>query len=133
MSLVRTIFAVLLVLTWFPSSNACLLASAIPGEKSGCCEHEEEKQEGGCDESGTCAKCAPLENGCRLASLEPYVAPVPWFTESEWLTELLRKRTEEIPKELSMAMGNSPPPPQQALWNYVARTALPVRGPSLLA
>ena len=126
MSFVRTLIAALLFLAWMPATNSCLVAAAFPEKISDSCPDE------GDAAGSTCDKCAALENGFQLSLLQPITLDAPAFAEIAWLSAMLRAAMREVSVEpLPTAITESPPARQ--LWTFVARTALPVRGPSLAA
>ena len=126
MPFVRILISALLFLAWMPATNSCLLAAALPECIPDCCANE------GGDDSATCDKCAALENGFQLSLLQPITLDTPAFVEFAWLSEILRVMAREVSDEpLPAAVDGSPP--AMRLWTFVARTALPVRGPSLAA
>lgn len=121
------IIAAILLLGWTPAVNACALAAAFPAEFSDPC----------CDEgapatpdANSCQHCAVLETGFALSSLQTLTLAVPAQRVDEWLTECLALLAKLSAAETTPLEECSPPPEHVPLWHFVARTALPVRGPS---
>lgn len=77
----------------------------------------------------SCQHCVVLETGFALSSLQPLMLAVPARRVDEWLTECLALLAK-LGAETTPMEECSPPPEQVPLWHFVARTALPVRGPS---
>lgn len=127
----RLIVTALALLAWLPASVHCLIAAAVPSVPS-CAAHCHDHEEPGAPVApGECHECLVLE------SAQTTPAPVlalkcPIFSEDVWLSQIAEAslQADELapvwtPRELP-----DPPPP---LSTFVAHTALPVRGPSLLA
>jgi hypothetical protein len=121
MPFVRIIFAALLLMAWLPAANSCLLAAQFPNQIQDCCAEE---GDAGCD------SCTTLESGFQLSLLQAFLLPAPAATEIICLGELLRALAAEVTDDVPASALESPPE-VQSLWEFVARTALPVRGPSL--
>ncbi len=123
----RNSLLVLLFVAWFPAANACTLAAVFPQTFTVCCEGDEGP---GMPCESSCAGCVALENGFSLALLHPFLAPIPVRFEDAGLMRLFASLAaarveQQAPAESTLS------PPEPPLWQFVARTALPVRGPSL--
>lgn len=132
MRLSRAILAAFFALLFVVSTNSCALAAVFENGDA-CCENE--RVPGQSDDqapcrSGTCAPCATLESGVNLAALAPVSVPQAGWTESNALSELLRKSAEiEAATQADPPLVSPPLPPP--VWRLDVTTALPVRGPSL--
>lgn len=126
MRALRPIIAALLFLVWLPAANVCALVEAFPaGGADPCCETESSAPV----PADTCGDCTTLENGFRLSAPAPSVPTLNRGPDA-WLTSLFALIASDavnnsLPVEDSA--GHLEPP----LWQFVSRTALPARGPSL--
>jgi hypothetical protein len=124
----RAIAAVLIVLGCAAFSQTCLIATMVDEQSVDCCEHE---QPGGQAGQKECAQCLTLESGVNRVAPELVAVIEPVATADELhssLFALAMKGAEVAPAlDTSQAFGLT------VLWNFVVRTALPVRGPSLIA
>ena len=124
----RPIIAMLLVLAWVPATNSCALAAMFPQSFAHCADEDGDASKGVPCSSG-CAKCVTLENGSDLSALQAITVDAPDWTEvSEWLRFALTL-VEQEPQEVFPGLSPDERPP----WQVIARTAPPVRGPSLAA
>lgn len=129
MTFLRAIAAALLVLGCAAFSQMCLIASMAPEWTADCCEHEEPAR--GDAGEPVCAQCIVLESGVdRVAPpLIAVSAPaVVWEDRLALVLARLARQAEAVPE-----LDTSPPEVLSPIWHFVARTALPVRGPSLVA
>lgn len=129
MSSLRVIVTVLLLLAWLPATNACFLASAFPDQMAECCSSEQGGVVKGIDGNNGCETCVLPENGSQESAHFTFVLSEPFFSEIEHLSRLLWTFAAETALEQPQRSAE----PQQALWHFVLRTALPVRGPSFPA
>jgi hypothetical protein len=127
MSVARSLFAALLLMGWLFATNTCLLAASGWVKMEHCCEDE-----GSGPVETNCAQCVTLQSGLHLesalhAELPPPVQLVCW--ELQALLAGLN-----VPRVSLLSVAESVGPPGSIkLWHFVARTALPVRAPSLFA
>lgn len=127
MSLVRPIVVALLLLAWGPAVNRCVLAAAAPQIFSDCCD---DSAGGGCDCSqNSCQQCVNVETGLTTSLLHA-VKVEPLAKENVWQTRILRLLSERSDLN-AQVVDYCYTPPERPLWHFVARTALPVRGPSI--
>lgn len=127
MSVLREIIAAFLVLAWLSAVNACPLANAFPHILlNGCCETDSPAPA----HFDACASCSALESGRVLSELTPVAIPALSPVADAWLTELLAAQARG-PAGPSLFVEPDAIPPQPSLWQFVSRTALPARGPSL--
>lgn len=128
----RALIAALLLAGWLPALNWCALAAAFPGTLVDCCAQvaAPDQSPGGAEDD--CETCATLENGFSPASLQPATLAAPTLLEEAWLTESLRALATPV-DVMPPVFGAHSPPPAAGLWHFLARTAAPVRGPSLAA
>ncbi|MGB8169551.1 MAG: hypothetical protein WCF18_18770 [Chthoniobacteraceae bacterium] len=129
MPFVRIIFAALLVMAWLPVANSCLLAAQFPNQIQDCCAGEGTPVG---DSDAGCDSCTTLESGFPLSLLQAFILSAPAAAEATRLGELFRVLAAEVTDDVPASALESPPA-AQSLWEFVARTALPVRGPSLAA
>ena len=100
-----------------------------PEPTADCCEHEAPASGHGGE--AVCAQCVVLESGVdRVAPpLIAVSAPaVVWDDTLFAALALLARQADAAPE-----LDTSPSAALSPIWQFVARTALPVRGPSLLA
>ncbi len=129
---VNMLIACLLLLAWMPASAHCGLAGAMSEISSECAATTDGEPCHGTPAGGGCEPCQMIQAGVNPSSLAAFVIGAPALHEIELLAEWLRsalRAAEGAPAE--MAPPDSPPRGQ--LWIFVVRTALPVRGPSVLA
>lgn len=127
MRFLRPIVAALLFLAWLPAVNACALETVFPQAVAYfCCEMESSVP----TPSDSCARCSALENGLSLSSLAALAIPTQDLRPDAWLTDLLAALTAKTAHK-PLLFEHSSSPPQPSLWQFVSRTALPARGPSL--
>ena len=109
--------------------NGCALAAAFPAEFSDSCCDDDEDAPASSDVS-SCQHCVVLETGVALSGLQPLTLMAPVQRVDEWMTEHLAFLAKLSADETDRIEECSPPPERVPLWHFVARTALPVRGPS---
>jgi len=127
MARVWPIIAALLLLGWTPAVQGCALAAAFPAQFSDpCCDEDAPAT----PDVSQCQHCVVLETGVALSSLQPLTLAVPVQRVDEWMTECLTRLAKLSAAEVTPIDEWSPPPERVPLWHFVARTALPVRGPS---
>ena len=127
MRVLRPIIAALLFLAWLPAVNACTLETVFPQAVAyPCCEMESSAP----TPSDSCARCSALENGLALSALAAPAVPAHDLHADTWLTDLLAALAERTANK-PLLFEHSSTPPQPSLWQFVSRTALPARGPSL--
>jgi hypothetical protein len=137
MPLLRSILSALLLLSCLSGASQCLLAGAMEREEAGktempCCPAERTAPGVPAPAEGCCMKCVTLESGVNLDSLRVLSVAMPVFVVDEAFSKVL----EELNRQAVAApVGEveASPPRLLPVWQLVARTALPVRGPSLLA
>ena len=128
MSAFRHLIAALVLVAWLPAVNACAVANAFPATVAdNCCETESSAPA----PSDSCADCNTLETGLPLSALVPLLAPIPDRHANAWLTDLLAALTAEAANKAPL-FEHSAIPPEPPLWQFVARTAAPARGPSFV-
>lgn len=76
-----------------------------------------------------CTPCATLENGVNLAVLQQPAVPLPVWTVTETLVELLEK-SARFESESLLEPPPVPPPIPPPIWRHDVTKAQPVRGPS---
>jgi hypothetical protein len=124
----RAIAAALIVLGCAAFSQMCLITSMVPEPTVDCCQQDEPVS--GEPGKPECAECVTLENGVdRIAPQRIALsAPVAVWDDTLFAAlALLARHAEAAP-----ALDTSPPVALSPIWHFVARTSLPVRGPSLL-
>jgi len=132
----RAMLAVVLALLWVPITNSCLIASAWSENTSTACCDDELDPTGGedglpCRDTG-CVPCAILKNGAPAATIAPLIVPPAiWKETTQFMEQLQRLAQMEIAILLEPTPAPSPIPPPA--WQDDVKTALPVRGPSLVA
>lgn len=124
----RIIVLALLLVAWLPAANACLLAVVFPQQFEEPCD---DCGLGGTTGDASCSECATLETGFCLSHLQPFAVTAPVLRADEWLTALLLVVRMPV-AEKAPPDAETSPPLERSLWHFVARTALPVRGPSLV-
>jgi hypothetical protein len=121
----RLIITALALLAWLPATGHCLIAATLPVPDV-CCDHADDSAPAA---PADCDQCLTLESGNPAPALAP-VAPFPAFAEDAWLISLLREHlaAAALSPVFAPPDGRDLGPPR---WMFVARTAVPVRGPSL--
>lgn len=128
MSFVRPIFIAILLVAWWPAVNGCALASALPQIFSDCCDNSPSDADG-CSEN-SCQKCVNLETGLAMSLLHAVKLQPPPLRVDAWLINLQRLLSDQADVDMLLpACWHAPP--ERSLWQFIVRTALPVRGPSL--
>ena len=126
MSAFRRTIAAILFVAWLPAANVCALVEAFPtGGADPCCETESSAPV----PTDTCSDCTTLENGFRLSTPAPLV-PTLNQEPNAWLSSLLATLALDAANK-PLPFEDSAGPPEPPLWQLVARTAAPARGPSL--
>ena len=125
----RTLLIIVLSLAWLPTVSHCKL-EAVPGFEflatcHGPAESAPAEQDADCDTDG----CAPIESGQYLAGSKVPKAPKPALVPVVLMAALLPDNS------LSRAGCDQPafspsPPELPRTWQFVCRTALPIRAPS---
>ena len=113
-----------LAFAWAPITWHCNLEVLPVLDFLACCAHEEEAvphQDSDCDEDG----CSVVESGnYKTQEEQVFVAPP---QVAVWLVQQVA--TEPI-DEISRSILATSPPEELHIWQFVLRTALPVRAPS---
>ena len=127
----RSILCILLALLWWPVTNSCLIASVLPELMEPACEcgAEHGENEGLPCGSKDCSPCATLENGVNLAALQQPAVPLPVWTVTDSLVELLEKFAR-LESQARLEPLPVPPPISPPVWWHDVTKAQPVRGPS---
>lgn len=127
MSALRRTIAAILFVAWLPAANVCALVEAFPaGGVDPCCETESSAPV----PTNTCADCTTLENGFPMSAPAPFVPTLDRQPDA-WLTNLLATLASEAANK-PLPFEDSAGPPEPPLWQSVARTAAPARGPSFV-
>lgn len=127
MTALRRTIAALLLVAWLPAVNVCALVDAFPsGGADPCCETESSAPV----PTDTCGDCTTLENGFRLSATGSLVPTLDRRPDA-WLTSLLATLAGEAAKK-PLLFEHSAIPPEPPLWQFIARTAAPARGPSFV-
>ena len=92
-----------------------------------CCEHEDPAEESGGPE---CAQCVTLESGVNRVTPELVSVAEPTRVADEMLSAMMALVLEA---EKAVPEVDTSQPVLVPLWQFVVQTALPVRGPSLVA
>lgn len=129
MLLIRPVVIAILLVAWWPATNVCVLAAAAPQIFSDCCENSSTDTAGGCPE-GSCPTCVNLENGLAMSLLYAVKLNAPAGRHEAWLTQLQRFLSEQARVGVQLTKYCHTPA-EQPLWQFIVRTALPVRGPSI--
>lgn len=133
MRLLRKIAALLLVALWLPTAQHCMLEAA--GLLSAQEEYEDHTQccetaEGICDDGA----CNLLEGGGYRQGGAQIVAPVPNFTVCVWSCVQPQAFLIESDVEADTAKASFERPRDSSpVWQFLQRTALSPRAPSLAA
>jgi len=132
--LLRKITAFLLVVLWLPTAQHCMLEAAgllsaqeEHADRAQCCE----SADGAC-ETGV---CNVLEGGDYRLSTERIAVPVPIFAVCTWVFNVQPQAfLIEADVEADTARASFERPPDfSPTWQFVQRTALSPRAPSLVA
>ncbi|MBS0657799.1 MAG: hypothetical protein JSR82_06060 [Verrucomicrobia bacterium] len=126
-SVIRALLVALIALGCATFSQACLIANLSFGPGLDCCQGAEKSDTCGSD----CAACATLESGVDRTSPPAVETPAPHVAWDPAIALTLAQAAREAEVVLvdDLSAPASPPP----IWHFVVRTAVPVRGPSLLA
>jgi hypothetical protein len=127
--ILRTTFIVMLALLWAPLASHCLLESVLTSEFLSCCDHQATPapHENNCHSDS----CATVEAGQYQSALQRLTLAPPTLQlhfESHLLTPSALTLVAGLPGERS---DTAVPPP--APWQFVFRTALSPRAPSLVS
>ena len=128
---VRTFTALLLALLWVPAMNSSAVAWIFPELGLHCCHEDDDPDQ---SDDMSCDKFTTLQNGFQIQHLQMLkLAPALFVPlEPAWMPDLIRALATEAADKPPLASWKSPPP-ERTLWHFIARTTLPVRGPSLVA
>ena len=124
-----TILSLALAILWVPVTSHCLL-ERLPGlEFLSCCTHDAVPCE---DEEKDCAadSCAVVEEGFYKVQDNSDIVPEPVLLSVAFLLDVISAHWMQDPSGESLGVS---PPHLPSSWQFVYRTAAPVRAPSLLA
>lgn len=124
----RYLLALLVLMGWLYATNETLLAASGVVKMEHCCEDDDSS-------SGpiecNCAQCVTLGSGLHLGSADSVDLPPPVLAVCWELQSLLAElNSTEAP--VADTIEPAAPPGCIKVWQLVANTSLPVRGPSLL-
>jgi len=124
--LAKTVLIVLLAFAWLPLSAHCKIET-IPGLKWLAC------QPAGSAQSSPSSHCG---TGCCSVESASYSAPANQSIHSDLnfvllFVNVLAELTVDRPIELVVGPSSDPPPELLTTWQFVSRTALPARAPSI--
>ena len=126
----RAILTALALLVWFPASGHCVLMAALsPEPLEDCCDEAPGSGDTSLPDGCSCTKCVTLETGVNSAVFQVLMAASPMWRVDETLTLVL---AASMRSEMG-SVGPFAEPPRRSVaeWIFVARTALPVRAPSI--
>lgn len=124
MSLFRKILIYLGVLLWLPLSGHCQLET-IPGlEWLACCDHPDTAPHE--DEDCSTDACATLEDGLFRSEIE-----APDVSRPNLESVALLAKVCNLPARVSNPAVAPSPPERRASWQFLSRSALPIRAPSI--
>ena len=122
----RNILFLLLAFAWAPITWHCNLEVLPLLDFLACCAHDQvvPHQDSDCDEDG----CALVESGnYKTPEEQVFVAP------PQVVARLVQQVSIEQVDEISESILATSPPEELRAWQFVLRTALPVRAPSTLS
>jgi len=117
----------LLALTWVLLTSHCKI-EVMPGfEFLRCAADVQPSNEGGdpCKDAGCCS----IESAQYQAPRQQEIAPILVFAVVP--ADSLGVVERSLPKEVSLGILTAAPPELPTSWQFLSRTALPVRAPSL--
>jgi hypothetical protein len=117
----KAIFGLLCLAIWLPATQHCQLEK-VPGLGFLRCAGDR-------GESSDCAgdSCAAVEKGSYKPADYQRVAPAPVILAAAHSFELC---ADEFRKDLCFEVPTFPPPDLPGGWQFLTRTALPIRAPS---
>lgn len=126
MRLAKTALIVLLAFAWLPLSAHCKIET-IPGFQWLAC------QSAGTTQSTASSHCDP---GCCSVESASYRAPANQQFQADLnfavlFVNVLAEFTVDRPIEFVVGPSSDPPPELLTTWQFVSRTALPARAPSI--
>lgn len=127
---IRIAMVSLVALTWVLLTSHCRI-EAMPGFEFLRCATDihapAESESGGdpCKDAGCCS----IESAQYHAPRQHEIAPVVIFAILP--AESFRVVTQSLPKEVSLGILTAAPPELPSSWQFLSRTALPPRAPSL--
>lgn len=124
----RAILVLLIVLGCAAFSQTCLITNLASAQLVDCCEHELPSSDSG---SSACAQCVTLESGVDRVAPNVVSLTAPTLITDVLLSAVMALVVDQA--EHQPVLDTSAPADFSPLWHFVARTALPVRGPSLIA
>lgn len=119
--------ALLLALAWMPIISHCLLETLSETAFTSCCA-ESSSESDDCTDKGCCAVEFASYQSLRNEELAP--APV---ISLLFVTDLPAAIDQSLPAEVSLGVLTAAPPEYTHVWQFVSRTALPVRAPSFVS
>lgn len=123
----RTLMVALLALAWVPLTSHCRI-EAVPGfEFLRCSTDVQSPNEGGdpCKDDGCCSVESAQYKSPRQQNITPVVLVAILPTDNFGVLE------HSLPAEVSLGILTAAPPELPTSWQFLSRTALPVRAPSL--